>query len=242
MNEPQRHSPWAGRIPKTPEEFGQGLKTWRYPNGPRRRKQLHDLAYDQALAPHDAYLSKETLQRYEAGQELPPLVMARHLDHLYGGRGWIELAVRSLAATDWRPGENDFSPASRGHNGIWPADCDDPVWVYLKPRFRNVGQAKDIYLYAQWGAYTRPILIRDATSAGIVLVTGKGRDDVKDGDDNGPAKPFHLTSNHPVFVLFGAGEPPAGSNCHNIREGWKIVHEFQDRIEKGKFWFELEKE
>jgi hypothetical protein len=68
-------------------------------------------------------------------------------------------------------------------------------------------------LVLSWGPWRRTVEV-DLKREGLLLVTGKARDP---GDVE---VILHLSSDRPVYAVFGAGEMPEHKPQLDIRKGW----------------------
>lgn len=196
--------------PTTAAEFGQGLRALRSVGlGRLARRQVGSEDYDLVL-------SKSSLARYESGQVLPALEYAEHLDRLYEADGWVMMTLRSLWRPKWDPWHLDHGVSSRFHAGNWPAPYGGPVWIAVKPRPENVGLFHAIRL--EWGPWERRHQCLLAEE-GVVLMTGKAP------DSDGVSRTCNVTTDRPVFVLFGAHEASGGADPVDVRRGWVIANE-----------------
>jgi hypothetical protein len=141
-------------------------------------------------------LSKSQLQRYEAGVCLPALEHAEHLDRLYDGQGWVEMALRSLWRARWNPWTREHGNASTHHAGIWPAAYEGMVWIKLKPWPEHADQPHHLTL--NWGPWTT-LVEHVITKDGLILTTGKA------ADLDRVAVTCNLDTEPEAFALFGAG-------------------------------------
>lgn len=147
---------------------------------------------EKAQAGSRVILSKSSLARYEAGQ-LPPLRYATHLSELYGGAGWLEVAVRGLWMSDWNPWATE-DPA-KVHLFAWPAAYAGLVWIYLRPGPHNVAAPHNFRLHwGPWRCEQHLILPEE----GVVLITGKHKDE-------GAPVSCMTSSDHSFHLLHGVG-------------------------------------
>ena len=182
----------------------------------RGRRGLRALAADQLEDPHfHLTISKSQLDRYEKGELLPPLQHARHLDLLYGGEGWVEVALRSLWRSDWNPWTADEAMPSRIHAVAWPAQLSGVVWLKIKP-IAGADTEPEHVIEIEWGPWCRSLEVSLPTS-GVLLITGKA------ADDDGVAKTLNLTSTHRLFLLHGAGDDFDTESVIDIRRGWRLA-------------------
>lgn len=172
-------------LPQTAQELGIALRKLRGDRGLRKLESSQN--------EKDLVLSKSTLARYESGQR-PPLQYAEHLSHIYGGDGWVELAVRRLWMSDWDPWSTD-NPATT-YSIAWPAQYAGPVWIYIRPTPHHVDESHRIIL--QWGPWQceQNIVL---SRKGATLTTGKHQ------DDSSPIT-CTVTANYSIHLLHGAGE------------------------------------
>lgn len=201
--------------PADARELGEGLRALRGRTGLRR------LAARQHQAPGSLVLSKSALHRYEQG-EMPPLEYASHLDALYQGEGWVEMSMRSLWRPRWNPWSQEHGDARRMHAGRWPAQYGGPVWIKLLPQPESLGQRHEIEL--EWGSWLRHVSI-PLDEGGVVLVTGKAI------DHDRISRACNLTSDPPVYALYGAGENLKEDVVIDIRRGWVIANPQADTNE-----------
>lgn len=189
-------------IPRNAAEFAAGLRALRVGS-------LRHLEKIQKAAGEPDPIPRSTLSRYENGDSLPPLEYHARLDALYGGTGWVSLAVRSLRRGGWDPWADDDGFRARSHAGLWPAEYQGDVWVKVKPA--SMVETLPHRFSLSWGPHRCEVsclLGRD----GVLFVTGKGRDEV--------AVPLNLTCDREVFVLFGAGDRVEGDEVIDIRHDW----------------------
>ena len=203
------HDPRSGYPASNPQQLGAGLKALRGQRGVRR------LAAAQPAAPGAFTLSKSTLDRYERGEVLPPLPYARHLDDLYDGEGWVEMSVRTLWRASWDPWQAEHGVATCYHAGRWPAQYTGLVWIKVKPRPDRVDTLHEIAL--EWGPWGRRVSV-NLPRDGLVIATGKAE------DADGISRTCNLTSDLPLFTLYGAGEDLDHETVLDIRRGWAKVN------------------
>lgn len=172
-------------IPGSTAEFAAGLRALRVGS-------LRDLASRQT---GKLVISKSTLSRYEHGSSLPPLKHHVHLDALYGGSGWVSLAVRALRRGGWDPWADEDGFKARRHAGIWPAEYGGDVWMKIKPTPDGVERSHQLSL--AWGPWRCQVACTPGPE-GALLITAKAPDK--------SAVSLSLTCNREVFVLFGAGD------------------------------------
>ena len=159
----------------------------------------------------DFPLSKSTLQRYEAGEQLPPLRNASALDSLYGANGWIALSLAQLWKPMWNPWKADW-PEVR-HSYRWPADYAGPVWMHLRSVKDSIDLQNDVEI--RWGPWRRTLTVL-LVEEGVTVWTGKA------ADRDGIARTLDLTLTLPAFVLFGAGSESLDAASIDIRDDWVL--------------------
>lgn len=199
-----RENERARTIPSSSREFGAGLRSLRTVG-------LRRLASQQAAGPERLVLSKSQLSRYEAGEQLPSLRYAQHLDDLYDAAGWVTMSLRTLWRPKWNPWAEEHGDPGRLHVGDWPAPYRGIVWIKVKPTPDNLGKRHRLTLdWGPWRQVVRCALVAD----GVVLMTGKAP------DADGISKACNLSADRPVFTLYGAGDALAGEKVLDIRSGW----------------------
>lgn len=204
--------PLTGGIPRTAIELGDGMRALRT-RGLRAIEQDQIRGLGKIGSQGHVYavvLSKSTLSRYELGN-LPPLELAEHLDQLYGADGWIELGLRTLWRSRWRPWSGTSALPECQHFIAWAASYAGPVWIKIVPASPNVGQEHRLAL--RWGPWRHDVWAR-LDKNGVTLTTGKAR------DAGGIAVTFSIASDKKVHVLHGAGQDLHGEEELDIREGW----------------------
>jgi transcriptional regulator with XRE-family HTH domain len=187
-------------LPASPQELGAALRTMR------------GVSLDNLLSGTSVPVSKSQLGRYERGVSLPPLKLARDLDRLYEAEGWIEVAVRSLWRRKWDPWRRGEVIPKRIHALQWPAAYEGIIWLKIIPTPAEVGRRHDIGL--AWGPWRYDSHIY-LDAAGVLLVTGKAR------DDDGATVVMNLDTDPGTFLLHGAGEDFSGERVIDIRQAWR---------------------
>jgi hypothetical protein len=200
----------AGGIPETSVQFGAQLKAL------RGRRSLRRLETDQGAK--DLYtivLSKSQLARYEAGTVVPPLEHAAHLDRLYEGKGWVEVALRSLWRSPWDPWSFATTGPRRVHAVLWPAKLTGVVWLKIKASAENVGLSHRFEL--EWGPWHCGLEVV-VPEEGSLIFTGKAE------DDDGIPRTLNLTCDKRVFLLHGAGDGfDDESVVVDVRRDWRVA-------------------
>ena len=190
-------------FPSTPKELGKIMREL------RSSRSLRDLESESHKT--KSPFSKSTLSRYEKG-ELPIRTdpkTALFLDKLYGGNGWLELAILHLWHKEWNPWVTEYPVKT--HAFEWPAPYSGLVWVHTRPNQRAVGELYSLIL--EWGPwiYRGEIILPEK---GIYLTTGKA------ADDNG-AITCMVTADLPVYVCHGAGEIENEIHTIDISRRWQ---------------------
>lgn len=157
-------------------------------------------------------VSKSTLGRFEIGSHIPPLRLAETLDHVYDANGWLSLAIRSLRASRWDPWRETDLP-SISHSGGWPAEYSGDVWIRVIPNVRAAGREHALSL--RWGPWVNNLRL-ELPPDGISLVTGK------DIDRNEVPVTCQLSSQLPVFAVYGASVPLPTETSMDIRTRWVL--------------------
>lgn len=194
----------VGRVPReptSPQDLGAGMRL------------LRGKVSLRALEAASGF-SRSQLSAFENGHRLPQLTYADELDRLYGGTGWVALAVRSLNRGRWDPWKSDRAP-SREHAFSWHASYEGMVWVKIKPTPEHVMLPH--VLTSEWGWWHRVDKL-PIPASGVVLMTGKAT------DHDGVSRTYNLTAEPPVFALAGFGDKLDGENVHDIRHGWRLVN------------------
>jgi hypothetical protein len=185
----------AGPFPATDEELGEAMKRLRLPRTVR-----------QVAA--EANVSRSAWSRYENGQ-LVPLQLAGVIDAVLAAEGWIAASVARLRQPQWAPWVDQVSARTFAHR--WPGPYNGTVWMHVVPTPQHVNETHRLTL--RWGPWRREVVI-SPDRAGVVLMTGKAR------DDNDVPVVLHLDCDLPVYVAFGAGEVTVPLPALDIREGW----------------------
>lgn len=189
-------------LPQTAKELGEAMRRLRGCRG------LRQLASSQS--PTGIVLSKSSLARFEAGQR-PSLLYADHLSKLYGGEGWLEVAIRGLWGSDWNPWSEEVPNLS--HVISWPAAYSGMIWMHIRPNPHNVD--KGHFIQIRWGPWNCQIEAM-LSHEGVVLVTGKEKESV--------AVSCHVSTSCPVHLLHGVGSgPDSCSTVIDISRDWVIV-------------------
>lgn len=186
-------------LPRTPQELGVALR--------RLRGSLGYRALAARQAPFGIVVSKTSLARYEAGQR-PPLGLAEHLSELYGGQGWVEIAIRGLWVSDWNPWATESS--DHVHVVSWPAAYSGVVWVFVRPNPLAVSREHRIHL--QWGHWDCELDIV-LPAHGAVFTTGKSVDAME-------SVGCMVTADRPIYLLHGAGTNNLPADCLDISRMW----------------------
>ncbi|MBE7194125.1 MAG: hypothetical protein INR66_16780 [Gordonia polyisoprenivorans] len=200
----------ASWLPSTWVEFGKALTRFR-----------GDLSYRALAARQDDdrtrfryALSSSQLQRYESGRPVL-LKHAMHLDNLYDGRGWIEMAVRTLWRSDWDPWALDNALLARRHSTGWPAEFSGTVWVKIRPAVQSIDTLHHIDF--EWSAWRRSVEIVIPKN-GVLISTGKMV------DRDGLSRTCNVDADKRIFLLYGAGEDfDDEAVIVDIRRGWRIA-------------------
>ncbi|WP_420820443.1 helix-turn-helix domain-containing protein [Schaalia canis] len=169
----------------------------------RGARGLRELAGSEAC--RTVGLSKSSLSRYERGLR-PPLRYAQLISDLYGGDGWLELAIRSLWMSDWDPWASEFPESA--HVLTWPASYSGRVWIHIRPNPNAVNESHSLRI--DWGPWSISIN-KVIPEAGILLSTGKGK------DVEVPV-PCLIEASFPIYVLHGIGFP---NDAADISREWK---------------------
>lgn len=192
------HRSMREQFPSDPGELGARMRAL------RGRTSLNLLARDSEYR-----LSKSTLSRYENGQ-LPRLEHAALLSKLYGGNGWLELAIKNLWRGNWDPWAEEFPEMK--HAVSWSGEYSGEVWIKVMPQHYRVGVLTTICL--AWGPW-RYSHEQKLGADGITFQTSKSKD-LHDPVD------LRITTSEQVFVLNGTGDV---DDAIDIHDHWTHRHE-----------------
>lgn len=196
------YSSYMYPLPKTAEELGKALRNLRGDRG------LRQLAASQPST--GIVLSKSSLARFEAGQR-PSLQYADHLSKLYGGDGWVEVAIRNLWISDWDPWSEEMP--SVDHVISWPASYSGMVWILIYPNPYNVNISHLIQI--RWGPW-RCRVEAPLSNKGILLTTGKSQELV--------AVSCHINTSHPTHLLHGVNATlDSDTPVLDISQNWEFL-------------------
>ena len=157
-------------------------------------------------------VSRAQLSRYERGEILPKIWRAKHLDLLYEANGWVEMTLANLWDNRWDPWRHSQTAPTKSYVHRWPPDYSGPVWIRMAPTASSVDEEHHIVLmWGPWTAFVTTSLPQD----GIYLTTGKAKD-----DETSTSVVIEMTSNQPVFALFGSGTPDSAAQIIDIRRNW----------------------
>jgi transcriptional regulator with XRE-family HTH domain len=193
--------------PRSRVELGQALRALRTV-GLRGLEEIQERTGAQVV------LSRAQLSRYERGECLPPLQYAEHLDGLYDGRGWVEIAIRSLWRSKWDPWSKEHGSAGRFSVIAWPAEYAGIVWIKLKPEPESAGNQFAVKI--DWGPWVREVCCR-IDEHGIVLMTGKA------ADVNRVAVSMNIAADKPLYTLNGVGGNLPDDEVIDIQRGWAQI-------------------
>lgn len=191
-------------------EFGQQLRAL------RGKQSLREFEIRQERArPRGVVISRSQLSRYELATAKPALDLAAHVDWLYGARGWVEVAVKSLHHDSWDPWKASTGKPTRLHTLGWPAQLSGIVWLKVVPCSQFVGMDHAVSL--EWGPWTHRV-VSTLDDCGVTLFTGKAI------DVDGVSVPMNVELDRPCFVMSGAGDPPLkDGRWLDLRRGWSRV-------------------
>ena len=199
----------ASGLPASWRELGEGLARLR---GDRSVRVLAE-AQDASRFPYS--ISPSQLHRYETTGRPIPLKHATHLDTLYEGRGWLEMAIRTLWRSDWDPWALDNALLARRHSAGWPAEFSGTVWFKIRPAAESIDTIHHIDF--EWSAWRRSVDLA-IPQAGALISTGKMV------DIDGLSRTCNITADRRVFLLYGAGEDfDDEAVTIDIRRGWRIA-------------------
>lgn len=151
-------------------------------------------------------ISKSSLSRYERGLR-PPLRHAKLISDLYGGDGWLEVAIHSLWISKWNPWSSDYPQTS--HVIVWPASYVGRVWIHVRPNPSAVNHEHTLMIcWGPWQVSFRKVIPEE----GVFLSTGKGV-------DSKVSVPCMIESEVPIHVLHGVGSMHAAID---ISHDWEL--------------------